>query len=135
MVHRQGLGWKEDRGEDVKGKRETEKRKEGEKEGVRGRRRKRSEKKRMREQVDPQRQTDRLAALSALEQPRSEGLVLPRLKLLGQQEVGKGRGWCVVAPGPHEACKHCFSSVSSPDASAGLALFKAETHTIFPQSH
>lgn len=47
MVHRQGLGWKEDRGEDVKGKRETEKRKEGEKEGERGRRRKRGEKKRI----------------------------------------------------------------------------------------
>lgn len=44
MVHRQGLGWKEDRGEDVKGKRETEKRKEGRREG--GRKRKKKEEKR-----------------------------------------------------------------------------------------
>lgn len=92
-------------------------------------------------EVVSQRQTVHLAALSTLEQPVREGLVLPSMKTVAverkpscQGEAGKGRQY-VVAPRPQEAHKHCFSPVSSPDASVGLALFKAETHTILLQSH
>lgn len=95
----------------------------------------------MRGEVVSQRQTAHLAAPSTLEQPRREGLVLPSLKTVAadrkpshQGEAGKGRQY-VVAPRPQEAHKHCFSPVSSPDASVGLALFKAETHTILLQNH
>lgn len=51
------------------------------------------------------------------------------------KRLGRGLGRDVVAPRPQEACQHCFGPVSSPDASVALALFKAETHTIFLQSH
>lgn len=104
----------EDSGEDVKGKRETEKGKEGEKEGGRGRR-KRDE--RMREEVGSQRQTaPPQAVLYTLEQPRRGGPGLQPWRESPQVSKRLGRGWGrdVVAPRPQEACKHCFSPVSSP---------------------